>query len=89
MIEVNFKHYYEYQVTTEDHHQEPVKSTKILETPWGVVTVDLGRPYPDGHHNSVAIDKRMRYHDDDIISSTSIEPTKQTLNNMCATHGTP
>lgn len=32
--------------------------TVIPEKPWEVVSIDFGGPYPDGHYNLIAIDKR-------------------------------
>ena len=52
---------FECQVTTKQNRKEPVKMTVIPEKPWEVVSVDFGGPFPDGHYNLVAIDKRTRY----------------------------
>ncbi len=80
---------YACQVTTKDHRREPVKPTTIPEKPWETISVDFGGPYPDGHYNLVAIDKRTRYPEVEITHSTAFEPTQRALKKMFATHGTP
>ena len=55
MIEQIIGQYYECQVTTKQHRQEPInKVTDIPKKPWNV---DFSGPYPDGHYNLEAIDK--------------------------------
>ncbi|KAL9982486.1 hypothetical protein ACROYT_G004534 [Oculina patagonica] len=80
---------YECQVTTKQHRQEPVKVTDIPKKPWDVIAVDFSGPYPDGHYNLVAIDKRTRYPEVVKTNSTAFQPTKEKLKTMFATHGTP
>ena len=80
---------FECQVTTKQHQQEPVKPTVIPEKPWDVIAVDFGGPYPDGHYNLVAIDKRTRYPEVARVNSTSAQSTKEKLKAMFATYGTP
>jgi hypothetical protein len=80
---------FECQVTTKQHKQEPVKLTVIPEKSWDVISVDFGGPYPDGHYNLVAIDKRTRYPEVARVSSTSFPQTEEKLKTMFATHRTP
>ena len=80
---------YQCQVTTKQHRQEPLKMTPIPKKPWDIVAVDFGGPYPDGHYNLVAVDKRTRYPEVQQTHSTAFKPTKRGLKTMFATHGTP
>lgn len=34
----------------------------ITKKPWDAIAVDFGGPYPHGHSNIVAINKRTKYH---------------------------
>ena len=61
MVEQIVGQCFECQVTTKKYQQEPVKLTAIPKKPWDVIALDFGGPYPDGHYNLVAIDKRTRY----------------------------
>ena len=89
MVEQILGQCYECQVTTKDHKQQPIKMTTIPEKPWDIVAVDFGGPYPDGHYNLVAVDKRTRYPEVRTTYSTAFKPTKEKLKEMFATHGTP
>ena len=89
MIEQIIGQCYECQVTTKQHRQEPIKVTDIPKKPWDVIAVDFSGPYPDGHYNLVAIDKRTRYPEVAKTHSTAFQPTKEKLKTMFATHGTP
>ncbi|XP_033095335.1 uncharacterized protein K02A2.6-like [Anneissia japonica] len=80
---------YECGVTTKAHNQEPIKIMPIPERPWGVISVDFGGPYPNGHYNLVAVDKRKRYPEVETTYSTAFQPTRDKLKKMFATHGTP
>jgi len=80
---------YECQVATKQHTQEPIKMTVIPGDPWEVISVDFGGPYPDGHYNLVAIDKRTRYPEVEITHSTAAKPTIERLHKIFATHGIP
>lgn len=80
---------YECQVTTKQHHQEPVKMTMIPKKAWEVVSIDFGGPYPDGHYNLVVIDKRTRYPEVEQTMSTAAKPTLEKLRKIFATHGIP
>ena len=53
------------------------------------MSIDFGGPYPDGHYNLVIIDKRTRYPEVEVVSSTAVKQTKETLKKIFATHGTP
>ena len=79
---------YECQLTTKQHRQEPIKMTEIPEKPWEVVSIDFGGPYPDGHYNLIVIDKRTKYPEVEVVSSTGIKQTKEKLKKIFATHGT-
>ena len=75
---------YECQVTTKQHRQEPIKVTDIPKKSWDVIAVDLSGPYPDGHYNLVAIEKRTRYPEVVKTHSTAFQPTKKKAqNNVC------
>ena len=89
MIEQIIGQCYECQVTTKQHRQEPVKVTDIPKKPWDVIAVDFSGPYPDGHYNLVAIDKRTRYPEVARTHSTAFQPTKEKLKAIFITHGTP
>ncbi|XP_041480959.1 uncharacterized protein K02A2.6-like [Lytechinus variegatus] len=80
---------YECQVTTKQHRQEPIKMTTIPDKPWDVIAVDFGGPYPDGHYNLVAVDKRTRYPEVETTHSTSFKATRTKMKKMFATHGIP
>ena len=80
---------FECQVTTKSHREEPVKMSEIPEKPWEVVSVDHGGPYPDGHYNLVIVDKRTRYPEVQVVSSTDCKSTVQVLKRVFATHGVP
>lgn len=80
---------YECQVTTKQHTEEPIKVSTIPEKPWEVIAIDFGGPYPDGHYNLVAVDKRTRYPEVETTHSTSFKATKGKLMKMFATHGIP
>ena len=85
MIEQIIGQCYECQVTTKQHRQEPIKVTDIPKKPWDVIAVDFSGPYPDGHYNLVAIDKRTRYPEVAKTHSTAFQPTKEKLKTMFAT----
>ncbi|XP_078350665.1 uncharacterized protein LOC144635430 [Oculina patagonica] len=89
MIEQIIGQCYECQVTTKQHRQEPIKVTDIPKKPWDVIAVDFSGPYPDGHYNLVAIDKRTRYPEVVKTNLTAFQPSKEKLKTMFATHGTP
>ena len=89
MVEQIIGQCYECSVTTKQHTKEPVKVTDIPKKPWDIVAVDFGGPYPDGHYNLVAIDKRTRYPEVAKTHSTAAKPTTERLKTMFATHGTP
>ena len=89
MVEQAIYKCYECQVTTKQHLTEPIKSTEIPKNPWDIVAVDLGGPYPDGHYNLPAIDKRTRYPEVARTHSKAFRPTKDRLKTMFSTHGTP
>ena len=89
MVEQAINKCYDCQVTTRQHRTEPIKSTEIPKKPWDVVAVDFGGPYPDGHYNLLAIDKRTRYPEVLRTHSTAFRPTKDRLKTIFATHGTP
>ena len=80
---------YECQVTMKQHRQETVKVTDSPKKPWEVIAVDFGGPYPDGHYNLLAIDKRTRYPEVAKIHLTAARPTVEKLKTMFATHGMP
>lgn len=50
---------------------------------------DFGGPYPDGHYNVVAIDRRTRHPVVARISLTSFLQMKEKLKSMFATYGIP
>ena len=89
MVEQIIGQCYECQVTTKDHKKQPIKMTPIPEKPWDVISVDFGGPYPDGHYNLVAVDKRTRYPEVKTTHSTAFKPTMEKLKEIFATHGTP
>ena len=78
---------YECHVTTRQHTEQPIKPSVIPDKPWEEVCIDFGGPYPDGHYNLVAVDKRTRYPEVEIASLTSFEPTKAKLKQMFGHHG--
>ena len=80
---------FECQVTVKQQRQEPVKSSTIPNKPWETIAIDFGGPYPDGHYQLVAIDKRTRYVEVERVTTTSSKSTIQRLKKMFATHGTP
>ena len=80
---------YECQVTTKQHREEPIKPTVIPQEPWEHIAVDFGGPYPDGHYNLVAIDKRTRYPEVETTPSTGTKPTTEKMKRMFAHNGTP
>lgn len=77
------------KISNKQHREEPVKIMKIPEKPWETISVDFGGPYPDGHYNLVVIDKRTRYPEVETVYSTAFKPTKEKLQKIFATHGTP
>ena len=89
LVEQLLNQCFECQVTTKSHRQEPVKMTEIPKKPWETIAIDFGGPYPDGHYNLVAIDKRTRYPEVERTPSTQCRPTKERLKKMFAIHGTP
>lgn len=89
MIEDQIRGCYECQVTTKSHHREPVKMTTIPEAPWEILSVDFGGPYPDGHYNLVAIDKRTRFPEVEQIYSTAAKPTIKVLRKIMTNYGIP
>ena len=50
--------------------------------------MDFGGPYPDGHYNLVAIDKRSRYPEVASVRSTDFKHTRAALKKMFANHRT-
>ena len=68
MIDELIRRYFECQVVTKQHIEEPTKPTVIPQKPWE--EIDFGGPYPDGHYNLVAIDKRTRYPEVEVTYST-------------------
>ena len=89
MVEQIVGQCFECQVTTKKYQQEPVKPTAIPKKPWDMITLDFGGPYPNGHYNLVAIDKRTRYPEVTQVSSTTCSQTKEKLKVMFGIHGTP
>ena len=89
MVEQIVGQCFECQVTKKQHRSEPVKMKPIPEKPWEIVAVDFGGPYPDGHYNLVAVDKRTRYPEVETTHSTAVKPTTNKLKKMFTTHGTP
>lgn len=89
MIDQTIGHCYDCQVTTRNHREEPIKPSVIPEEPWEQITIDFGGPYPDGHYNLVAVDRRTRYPEVEVVSSTAFKPTKERLRKMFAHHGVP
>ncbi|KAK3752978.1 hypothetical protein QZH41_005134 [Actinostola sp. cb2023] len=80
---------FECQVTVKDQRKEPVKASTIPSEPWEVISIDFGGPYPDGHYQLVASDKRTRYVEVERVTTTSSKSTIHKLKKMSATHGTP
>ena len=66
-----------------DHETAPNRTNQTI------VAVDFGGPYPDGHYNLLATDKRARYPEVVRTHSTAFRPTKDRLKTMFSTHGTP
>ena len=89
LVEEMIRKCFECQVTTRQHRSEPVKIRDIPETPWDTVSIDFGGPYPDGHYNLVAIDKRTRYPEVEQLRSIDFKHTRTALKKIFATHGTP
>ena len=79
----------ECQVATKQHTEEPIKPSVISQKPWEQIAVDFEGPYPVGHYNLVAIDKRTRYPDVKVKYTTAFKPTQAKLKRMFAHHGTP
>ena len=80
---------FECQVATKQHTEEPIKPTVIPQKPWEEIVIDFGGPYPDGHYNLVAIDKRTRYPEVEVTYSTSFKPTQAKIKRMFGHHGIP
>ena len=78
---------YKCQVTTKQYRQKPVKD--IPKKPRDIIAVDFGGPYPDGHNNLVAVDRRTRYLGAAKTHSTAAKPTMEKLNTWLAADGTP
>ena len=89
MIYESIEQCYECQVVTKQHTEEPIKPSIIPSRPWEEICVDFGGPYPDGHYNLVAVDKRTRYPEVEIVNSTSFQPTQAKLKQMFGHHCTP
>lgn len=47
MVEQIIGQWYECQLTTKQHRQEPIKVTEIPKKPWDFVAIDFGGPCPD------------------------------------------
>ena len=77
---------FECQVATKQHTEEPIKPTVIPQKPWEEIAIDFGAPYPDGHYNLVAIDKRTPYPEVEVTYSTSFKPTQAKLKRMFGHH---
>lgn len=77
MIDTAIDQCYECQVATKGNREEPIKVTNIPNRPWDTVSVDHGRPYPDGHYNLVLIDKRTRYPVVKSVPSTDFQTNKE------------
>ena len=60
MIDNEIERCFECQITTRQHTEEPIKPTTIPQRPWEEIAIDFAGPFPDGHYNLVAIDKRTR-----------------------------
>ncbi len=65
------------------------QSHRHTKEPRDVIAVDFSGPYPDGHYNLVAIDKRTRYPEVVKTHLAAFQPTTEKLKTMFATHGTP
>ncbi|CAC5361328.1 unnamed protein product [Mytilus coruscus] len=89
MVEKIIGQCYECQVATKQHKQQPLKMTVIPEKPWEVVSIDFGGPYPDGHYNLVAIDKRTRYPMVESLRTITGKQTIEKLRKIFSIHGTP
>ena len=62
----------------------------LLPPQWEItvqIAIDFGGPYPGGHYNLVAIDKRTRY--TEVTYTTSSKPTQAKLKRMFGHHGIP
>ena len=89
MIEQIIGQFYEYQVTTKQHKQQPIKVTDIPKKPWDIIAVQFCGPYPDGHYSLVPIDKRTRYPEVAKTHSAAFQPTKEKLKTNFANDGIP
>ena len=89
MVESLIEQCFECQVATKQHTEEPIKPTTIPQKPWEEIAIDFGGPYPDGHYNLVAIDKRTRYPEVEVTYSTSFTATQAKLKRMFGHHGIP
>ena len=77
MIDQTIGHCYDCQVTVKNHREEPIKPSVIPEEPWEQATIDFGGPYPDRHYNLEVVDRRTRYPEVEVVSSTAFKPTKK------------
>ena len=77
-----------FQVATKQHTEEPIKLSVIPHKSWEPIVIDFGGPYPDGHYNLVAIDKRTRYPEVKVTYMTAFKPAQAKLKHMFAHHST-
>ena len=89
MVEDAISRCFQCQLATVENKQEPVKPTEIPHSAWHTLSIDYGGPYPDGHYNLVAIDKRTRFPAVEQTTSTSCRVTCDRLRKIFATHGIP
>ena len=89
MIDTAIDQCYKCQVATKENREEPIKVTNIPSRPWDTVSIDHGRPYPDGPYNLVLIDKRTRYPVVESVSSTNFQTNKERLKHIFATCESP
>ncbi|XP_033114046.1 uncharacterized protein K02A2.6-like [Anneissia japonica] len=54
---------------------EPLRMSKLLESPWKEVSIDFKGPFPAGEYLLVIIDDFSRFPEVEIVSSTSAKAT--------------
>ena len=68
---------------------EPIKSTPLPSGPWQALAIDLLGPLPSRESVLVIVDYFSRYHEAEVMRSTTSEKVIEYLEKIFTTHGLP
>ena len=89
MVENKVRNCIECQACTPGGHREPMKMTKMPDSPWKEVSMDFIGPFPGGEYMMVVMDDYSRFPEIEIVYSTSSQSTLPKLDAIFARQGIP